>query len=348
MASWIRELRSPKLLIGILISAALLALVFSQTELSQAWQRVTQVHGRHLLLPLLLSLIAFPVRALRWQWIFSHQHRPGFWACLRVFVVSNMANVLLPARGGDVLRCFLISREKSLQDASRALATVGVERVFDGLALLIVAAVSLLFLSDTPWLTRLVLAATVVFGGAITAFVLLQRYPDHCRRALRVCLGALRLSRVAAKVDGVFVSFTEGLAAIRSPRRLVLLSVATAVVWLLEAAFIWAMAAAVQLPLSFSDSALVAVVIGLGLMIPAAPGFLGTYEFFSVAVLGLLGATREAALALTLLMHAWVLLVLVVAGLLGLAGSGSGFSRAFSTQLAPRRTLDKEIEVHGV
>ncbi len=332
MASLTRDLRSPKLWIGLLISAALLALVLTRTDLGEAWRQVKQVRGQLLWLPLLLSAVAHPVRGLRWQWVFAAPHRPSYGECLRVFVVSNMANVVLPARGGDVLRCFLIGRQRSLANASRVLATLGVERVADALTMVIVGGVALLFISDTLWLTRLVSIGTVVVGVVIVGLILLERYPEPCRRLLTTCLVALRLSRWTPRRDGMLTSFVEGLAAIRSPRSLLMLAATTALVWLIEAAFIWAMAAAVNLHLSFAGSALVAVVIGLGMMIPAAPGAVGTYEFVSVAVLGLLGVAQEPALALTLLMHAWVLLVLVGAGLLGLAASGLSFSRLVSAQ----------------
>jgi uncharacterized membrane protein YbhN (UPF0104 family) len=65
-------------------------------------------------------------------------------------------------------------------------------------------------------------------------------------------------------------------------------------------------------------------------MIPAAPGYIGTYEVFTISALGLFGATREEALALALVMHAWVLVVTTGLGVASLGSSGLGFSRLVS------------------
>jgi hypothetical protein len=63
-------------------------------------------------------------------------------------------------------------------------------------------------------------------------------------------------------------------------------------------------------------------ILGLGLMIPAAPGYIGTYEFFSVAALSLFGVEKENAFAFTLLLHGWVFLTVTGLGLVSLTISG--------------------------
>jgi uncharacterized membrane protein YbhN (UPF0104 family) len=62
------------------------------------------------------------------------------------------------------------------------------------------------------------------------------------------------------------------------------------------------------------------------MMIPAGPGFIGTYEFFSVAALRLLGVEFASAMALTFLMHAWSLATAMVIGASGLGVCSISFS----------------------
>jgi uncharacterized membrane protein YbhN (UPF0104 family) len=66
----------------------------------------------------------------------------------------------------------------------------------------------------------------------------------------------------------------------------------------------------------------VSAVLGLGLAVPAGPGFLGTFEFFAVAGLSLNGVETESALALALLLHAWSFLATSIFGLIGVATAG--------------------------
>ena len=332
--------------VGLLIGGVLLALVLTRLDLGEAWTRLTQLDPRRLLLPLAITLIAVPVRPWRWRFSFPPQHRPRFAASVYAFYLSLMVNNIAPARGGDVLRCFLIGRDRSLHNASRVLGTLALEKLLDGLALLAVVTLSLFFVGDAVWLTRLAACAGLIFIAAFVAFWLLQRRPDLFQRIIQKFVRILRRPTLTEKIDTLFVSLTEGLSAVGQPRRLCVLLLATALVWALEAAFVWAMAAAVAVPLSYAAAALVTAVLGLGLMIPAAPGYIGTYEFFTVAVLGLFGIAPENALALTLSMHAWVLITTTGLGLVALAASGLKLSSLLTPNVGSAREIE-EPKTHG-
>lgn len=66
----------------------------------------------------------------------------------------------------------------------------------------------------------------------------------------------------------------------------------------------------------------VAAVLGLGLMIPAGPASIGTYEFFVVAAMGLAGIASGSALAYAVLLHSWVFVISSIVGLACLAWAG--------------------------
>jgi uncharacterized membrane protein YbhN (UPF0104 family) len=63
-------------------------------------------------------------------------------------------------------------------------------------------------------------------------------------------------------------------------------------------------------------------VLGLGLMIPAAPGGLGTYELFGTEAFKLAGIAASSALALTVVIHAWVFVANIAVGACLLAVKG--------------------------
>ncbi len=82
-----------------------------------------------------MFFLNLPLRAWRWQLIFPSSSRPSIGNCLTVLGIGNMANFLLPGRAGDLARCVLVGRAGSLNESSRTLATLAVEKVLDGLAL---------------------------------------------------------------------------------------------------------------------------------------------------------------------------------------------------------------------
>src|SRR5262249_62373126 len=85
---------------------------------------------------------------------------------------------------------------------------------------------------------------------------------------------------------------------------------------------IWGLALAFGIKFPVVSAVVVSAVLGLGLMVPAAPGGLGTYELAGVAGLQLIGVDASSAAALTLVIHAWVFVTNVGGGLFLLACGG--------------------------
>jgi uncharacterized protein (TIRG00374 family) len=230
-----------------------------------------------------------------------------------------MANNLFPARGGDLLRCLLMTREHKLNGASLALATLGLEKVFDGMTLLLVILFTVVFAGSPDWLARMGLFSCLFFGGSVAVLLLLHFRSVWLIEAIRSLFRAVRLVALGERMVTLLASFVEGLTVMSSPFRLVGLILATIVIWLGEAAVISALGLTLNIGISFPAAILVSAVLGLGLAVPAGPGFVGTFEFFAVAGLSLTGVEAETALALALVMHAWSFLATSSFGLVGIA-----------------------------
>jgi uncharacterized membrane protein YbhN (UPF0104 family) len=137
----------------------------------------------------------------------------------------------------------------------------------------------------------------------------------------------LRLPRVGARLAALMAAFAGGLAILASFRKIAIVVLETAAIWSTEAALFWVFARVLHIELTPSGSIVATAILGLGLMIPAAPAALGTYEFFSISGLRLMGVAAGPALALTLLLHAWVLVFNTGLGLICMTASGLGFSQ---------------------
>jgi hypothetical protein len=310
-----------KSLVGLALSVLLVVLLVWTVDLREAWRAILRMdHGR-LWLPALLIALGLTIRPYRWQLIFPPHHRPMFGRAFVVWSIANMSNNVLPARGGDVLRCFLIARGQPMRLASTALATLGMEKVLDGLALLAVIVLAFWFVTPPGWLQALTFVAALIFVGALAVMILLQRSPAWIERMV---LGvALRLRRPALgrKIIGLLRSFADGLHAVRSPRQMGVLVGLTTLTWFIEVALVWACARALGLPIELWHGTVIAAVLGLGLMVPAAPGYVGSYEFICVSVGAMFALSGEQALALALVMHAGVLVMTTVFGLASLAAT---------------------------
>ena len=190
------------------------------------------------------------------------------------------------------------------------------------LALLAIVVLACVYISPPNWLVKLEIAAVLVFGSALAIMYAIRFKTEWFLTLVQTMLAAMHLSSWAKKATALFGSFNEGLHAVTSIAQMVYLTAITALIWITEAGLVWAIARPLRLPLSLPYSMVVAAVLGLGLMIPAGPASIGTYEFFVVAAMGLAGIASGSALAYAVLLHAWVFVTTSIVGLACLAWAG--------------------------
>ncbi len=315
------------LVLGLAISIGFLVLLVNQVDVRKSWNVLAGIDFRLMLLSALITFATLGLRPRRWQSIFPNSNRPTFWSSFRVFSIGTVANNVFPARAGDILRCFLISRERTLSGASLALATVGLEKVLDGMAALLVVLAAVFFVHSTELLTGMSLVSSCLFGGAIVMFIFLRFRSKRLIALIRSLFQRLHLPALGEKAALLLACFSDGLDVVGSPFRLASAAALTGLIWVGEGALVLTLGLSLSIALSFPAAMLVTAVIGLGLVLPAAPGAFGTYEFFAVTGLSLVGIKSEAALALALLIHAWIF---ITTSILGLISFGLGNAALFS------------------
>jgi uncharacterized membrane protein YbhN (UPF0104 family) len=236
--------------------------------------------------------------------------------------VGYMGNNVLPARAGEMLRVVILSRRSGL--GKRALlGTVVAERMLDAAALgLIFVAVVFGILrettlpSDRPLVMAgigLVLAAA---GGCV--FLLLRRRGllERARAFLRPLAGAPRalLSRHGAGL--LALSFA---------------------VWALEAAVYLGVARAVGLDISAMGALYLVALTNLFAMLPAAPGYVGTFDAAVIFGVKAIGGAGSAAVSYLLMLRFVLFVPITVVGLVVLLVRYGGWSRLRTARLEASR-----------
>ena len=317
-----RRFRVQSAAVGVLIGLGCLAILLKQVDLKQSWNALGRLNGPFLLIPLAVFFVNIPLRAWRWRLIFPSSGHPSIGSCLTVLGIGNMANFLLPGRAGDLARCVLVGRAGSLTESSRTLATLAVEKILDGLALVGMVLFAVWTLHPPHWVLDLLRVSILIFGGALVLLVALRYRTRALIDFVRPAFRAVRLSSLEEKFDSLLTSFADGLSAVRSSGQMLTLLLMTGAIWSTEAGIIWGLAHAMGLAVSVKSAVVASALLGLGLMIPAAPGGLGTYELFGTEAFKLAGIAASSALALTVVIHAWVFVANVVAGMCLLAVKG--------------------------
>ena len=151
------------------------------------------------------------------------------------------------------------------------MATLGLEKALDGLALLAVVLFSFCFFSPPKWVGQLELFSGFVFTSALTVLLLLRYRMGWFLILIRSLFRNVHLEALGEKVVAIFVQFGEGLSILNSLRQTARLIGLTILIWACEATVIWRLATTLQIHLSLPAAVVVSAVLGLGLMIPAAP-----------------------------------------------------------------------------
>ena len=239
-----------------------------------------------LALALALYAAASLARAERWHQILTRGGAPvGRAESYRLIAVGYMGNNTLPARGGDVLRVFLVA---PLAHTSRraALGTVVAERLLDALALgVIFVAVAYGVLDGVAGSGQRAAAIAAVAGGAavcVTVAVVFLRRAPRAREFLRPLAESTRNLRSAHGVALLVLSL---------------------VVWTLEAGVYLAVAHATDVDLGAAGALYVVALTNLSALVPAGPGYVGTFDAAVILAVGSLGNAGSAALGYLILLR---------------------------------------------
>ncbi|HET9551612.1 MAG TPA: lysylphosphatidylglycerol synthase transmembrane domain-containing protein [Anaeromyxobacteraceae bacterium] len=283
-------------LAGLAVSAVALWLTLRGKDLGAIWQALQEGDYRWLAPYLLMGLAIHLVRTWRWGILLEPVAKVPFARLNAVAAVGFMALVLLPFRLGELARPYLVAERPRLR-VSAALSSVVVERVADGLFMGLLLMVTLLGVPEgTPGLRVIRLGGVLVSlaFAALLAFLVLA----YKNRALAVRLTARLLGPIspglAARASGMVDAFIHGLRLVPSRRKLALFFALTAVYWALSGFSMQVLARGFGIELGAVDTFTVLGVLVIGVMIPAGPGMVGTFQ--GAVVVGLsLFVPREVA-----------------------------------------------------
>lgn len=288
--------RALQILAGLAVSAAALWLTLRGKDLGAIWQEMRQADYRYLAPYLLVLAGIHVIRTVRWGILLEPVAKVPFGRLNAISAVGFMALVLLPFRLGEFARPYLVAERPRLR-VSAALSSVVVERIADGIFTGLLLILTLLAVPEgTPGLRVLRLGGvgvSLAFATALAFLVLAYRNRALAVRLTSRILGAVS-ERLAARVSGMMDAFIHGLRLVPSRRKVALFFALTAGYWALNGWGMQLLARAFGLDLALVDAYTVLGVLVVGVMIPAGPGMVGTFQ--GAVVLGLsLFVSHEAA-----------------------------------------------------
>jgi uncharacterized protein (TIRG00374 family) len=315
--------------IGIAISVVALALVVRSVDIGAAWESLRHAQPAWVLLMVLFIAADVGLRAVRWHVLLSPVAAVPFRATLSSLLVGYLANNVLPARLGEIVRSHDLGERTGLS-RSTILGTIVVERVVDTLVVVVIAAIAILVLS-----VRGIVASAVLVGLALSGLLVV---------GIVVGMAAHRLpgaGRAAAflgrwpRVRHILVRLRAGLAIVANVRVMATAVVLSVISWSFTVLAFASAAQAVGVEPTIGQAALLAAGTNLATAVPAAPGYVGTYELAAVTIAASVGIGKEPALAFVVIIHAASLLLTSVGGAVVLLAASRRHVAAPAPSTAP-------------
>jgi hypothetical protein len=258
-------------------------------------------------------LAIYALRAFFWRQTLSVTRKVSYGHLYSSVVVGNMANNLLPFRGGEMVRA-LYTRKIERLPLPLLLSTIFVERLFDLLSLSL-----LLFLFLTTGGQPVGQRSLWIMSGALGLFLFLYALVQGREKVLRFLdnfvLPLARGHRFAVRPLKLLEEVLHGLSSIASPVLLLRLFLTSLSIWFLTLLFTWLCLITFDITKSPVEVTLAFLVFtNLALLVPSSPGGIGVLQLAAVYALKPYHVSVDRAIALSLVCQ---FLTIAVTGILG-------------------------------
>jgi uncharacterized protein (TIRG00374 family) len=270
-----------------------------------------ELDWKWLILAMLADLAAYVVHGWRWKALLSPVIRLRFWRTVQAIYIGLFANEVLPLRTGEVIRCYLLAHWNDLR-LSLSFASAAVERLIDGILMVLAFLVTVSFVKGIPRdlvLLVKVFAAFLLLGVLLMAWIVMRKQEAHA------ILGESRWSAALRHV-------IEGLHLMGNLRTLGIVTSISVLYLALQVVSVFALMKADVMDLGFWSAFGVLTIIRLWTAVPNAPGNVGLVNVACVTALGLFDVEKNVAKTFSILLFGAWTLPLVLGGAVAVALTG--------------------------
>lgn len=301
------------------LAVGLLALAYFSrdlevSEFAQSWRRI---HPFRYVEGVSWFCFSFWLRCPRWEVLTRGLGDIGLSLLTKAFFVGMLVNRLFPARLGEVARCVILKRGRMVS-LWGLFATVAAEKAFDGLALLSCALLGLLFIpagglpSGVDEFIDENRAGILVSAFGLPLLLLLVAWSIPLVQRL---FQRFHAAAWHAPFSRTLQSVLEGLEVARRGRSLLAATLLTALVWATLARSAYCAILSFGWDLHPSSGVVLCAAIGLAVIVPQAPSFVGVYQVaVQWTMVGLYGVPLQEAKAFAVAI--WFMQIVPV-GLIG-------------------------------
>jgi len=299
--------------LGIIISLAFLYIALAKLNLGLVWETIRRANYWWIVPGVTVYFVAVWARTWRWHYMLRSIQAIPLSRLFPVVVIGYMGNNIYPARAGEIIRAYVLKKKEGVS-ISASLATIVVERIFDGVTMLFFVFVVLPFVTLDQDLRHVVILSSLLFFAALAIFFIIAISPRRTKMVYDWLIDRFLPERLRGPIKGFADRFLEGLRSLRRPRDMAMIFITSVFVWLTETVKYWFVMHSFQFVVSFFVLMLMTAVVNLATTIPSSPGYVGTFDAPGIAILEGFGVPGPLAAGYTLILHAALWLPITLLG----------------------------------
>ena len=307
-------------IISILVSAIFLFLVLRKVDFQETWNVLQRIDLLYLLAAPFLFAGEVSLRNLRWHFILNRSDTIGYKSVNCIAFIGLMVNNLLPARIGELVRVWIVSR-RSLISRSSALTSVILDRLFDGLTVVLILFAAVAFFKAPEWINNTAKIGGAFFIGGVLFFFFVVLYNKFFIRMLNRFLNN-RDEKIIIFFHKKMNNLLKGLDVIKSFPMLLSATVISFLAWLGESFFYYGVTLSFGFDLSYTALLILTSIVALSIVLPSTPGYIGVHQFAVVQTLAVFGIAYNQAFGFALVVFVIQYLTVLFAGLFSISAIG--------------------------
>jgi uncharacterized protein (TIRG00374 family) len=291
-----------KFVIGMLVSLVFLYLAFRKVDYAELWQALGGANYWFIIPNVILGIFTMWMRAVRWKYMVYPIKKVGLGRLFSSVMIGFMANNVLPARLGEFVRAYSLGTKENISK-SASFATIVVERLFDGFSILFILWATLLLFPFPDWVKKGSNLFLLTNVGMLVLLIFLEVKTDSTVKFFQYILRFLP-HKVRMRAEEVLLKFISGLKVFRDASSLIWILSWSILIWVVTGISNYFIFLAFGLHPPIQASFILLVIVCLGVMLPSSPGFVGTFQFFSIVALARFGYDKNVALPFSIVLHA--------------------------------------------
>jgi uncharacterized protein (TIRG00374 family) len=304
---------------GIGISVFFMALLFRKIDFNQLWAALQSVDYRYILLAVVCTFVSYFLRAVRWHYLLISEKDIPLSSLYPATIIGYMANNVLPARLGEFVRAYVLAQREGLQTPT-VFASLVIDRLFDGFTVMLILLITLFNLqlpqglSEAETMLRTGGIVTFLLYAGVVVFLLLLKHQTVRTLAWTGMILKPFPQRLTDRIIPLLGSFIGGIRMSSKGGHIAAVLLSSFAVWVFCVIPVNLVLQGFNINLPITASMFILVLLVFAVMVPASPGFIGTYHYACFKGLSAFGIAESTSVSIALVLHGTAFFPVILAG----------------------------------